>query len=239
MEKSSAATAAVAVASQHVSFDMLSHRHTRPSPDEFGSTLDHLDKGRYHPRRFACCAWSCLIVFFFIIALLFVCITYLAFLKSTMPKVNVRTFNITKFQVDDGSQKMNAIIGLELMFSNMNGRFKLLYGLLDVNVRSEDVLLGENKLSGFSQSPMNDTNLDMTMTMENADVSKYAADDLKSDMNANEVVFDVFVGGHIGFEVGKLEMSNVPFLTSCHQIKRTDVDNGRRPECSVKMFGIR
>nr|KYP76083.1 hypothetical protein KK1_020305 [Cajanus cajan] len=156
-----------------------------------------------------------------------------------MPKVNVKKFYITKFQVDDGSQKMNAVIGLELMFSNTNGRLKLLYGPLDVDVRSEDMILGKNKLSGFFQRPMNDTNLDITMKMENADVNKYAAEDFKSDMNANEVVFDVYVGGHIGFEVGNLDMSNIPFLASCHQINMMDVDNGRRPECSVKMFAIR
>ncbi|RZB50751.1 hypothetical protein D0Y65_047572, partial [Glycine soja] len=214
-------------------------RVLRP-PHGLHSSIDHLDKGRYLPCCcFACCAWSCLIMFLLIIAILFLGITYLAFLKSGMPKVNVRAFNITKLQVDDGSQKMNAVIGLGLIFSNKNDKLKLLYGPLDVDVTSEDVLLGKKKLGGFYQNPLNDTQLDMTMTLENADVDKYAAEDLISDIKAYEMVFDLYVGGHIGFQVGKLQMNNVPFLASCHQIKREDVDFGRKPECDVKLFAAR
>ncbi|TKY47273.1 Late embryogenesis abundant protein, LEA-14 [Spatholobus suberectus] len=171
--------------------------------------------------------------------LLFLGISYLAFLKAGMPKVNVRAFNITKLQVDDGSQKMDAVIGLGLLFSNKNDKIKLLYGPLSIDVTSENVLLGKTKVREFSQKPMNDTNLNMTMTLDNADVNKHAADDLKQDIKAYEMVFDVYVGGHIGFQVASLQMNNVPFLASCHQIKRMDVDFGRRPECAVKMFAFR
>ncbi|KAG4989506.1 hypothetical protein JHK82_031830 [Glycine max] len=225
--------------SRRVALDVPSPRHMGSTLSGIHSSIDHLDKGRYHPCCFACCAWSCLIVFILIIAILFLGITYLAFLKSGMPKINVRAFNITKFQVDDGSQKMNSVIGLGLIFSNKNDKLKLLYGPLDVDVTSEDVLLGKKKQGGFSQKPLNVTNLDMTMTLENADVDKYAAEELKSDIKAYEMVFDLYVGGHIGFQVGKLQMNNVPFLASCNQIKREDVDFGRKPECEVKLFAAR
>ncbi|KAK7387308.1 hypothetical protein VNO78_28015 [Psophocarpus tetragonolobus] len=233
MEEAKGKPALAKKPSRRVVFDVPSHRSTLSDID---STIDHLEKGRYHPHWFACCAWSCLVVFFFIIALLFLGITYLAFLKSGMPQVYVRAFNITKLQVDDGSQKMDDVIGLGLLFSNKNDKLKLLYGPLLLYLNSEDVLLGKKKLDGFSQRPLNDTYLDMIMTLDNADVNKYAADDLKSDIYADEMVFDVYVGGHIGFQVGKLEMNNVPFLASCHQIKRKDVDFGRRPQCDVKLF---
>lgn len=134
---------------------------------------------------------------------------------------------------------MDADISLGLRISNKNEKLKLLYGPLSVDVTSEDVPLGMAKLKGFSQMPKNDTDLDMTMALHNADVDKYAADDLKSDINANEMVFDVYVSGHIGLKVGSLQMTDIPFLASCHQIKQMDVDFGRRPECDVKMFAFR
>jgi len=156
-----------------------------------------------------------------------------------MPKVYVRGFNITKFQVDEESHKMNAVIGLGLLFSNKNDKLKLLYGPLNVEVTSEDILLGRNTVDGFSQMPLNDTNLDMTMTVKNVDVDTDAADDLKSDIKANEMEFNVYAGGHIGFKVGSLEMNNVPFLASCQEIKMMEVDFGRRSQCDVKLFAAR
>ncbi|MCH93222.1 hypothetical protein A2U01_0014170 [Trifolium medium] len=127
-----------------------------------------------------------------------------------MPKVNVRTFNITKFQVDYSSQKMDTIISL-----------------------------GKTTLGGFAQMPRNETDLDMTMTTNDANVNKYAADDLKSDISAYEMVFDVYISGKIGVQIGSLHMINVPFLSSCEQIKKMDVDYGRKPECDIKMFSFR
>ncbi|XP_073224918.1 uncharacterized protein [Cicer arietinum] len=124
---------------------------------------------------------------------------------------------------------MDASISLGLRFSNKNEELKLLYGPLFLDVTSDGVLLGKTKLNGFSQMPRNDTDLDMTMTMNHASVNKYDADELKSDIMANEMVFDVFVSGNIGVHIGSLKMINVPFLTSCEQIKRMDVDFGRRP----------
>ncbi|CAJ1960625.1 unnamed protein product [Sphenostylis stenocarpa] len=219
---------------------MPSHRHSRSTLSDIDSSIDHLDNGPYHPRWFACCVWSCLVVFFLIIVFLFLCITYLSFLKSGMPIVYLRSFNVTEFQVDKGSRKMNAVIGLGLLFSNTNDRLKLLYGPLFVDVRSEDmVLLGKNNVGAFSQMPLNDTNLEIITTVNNVDVDGYAADDLKEEFNANEMVFDVYAGGHIGFKVGKMEMNNVPFLASCHQIKMMDVDFERRPPCDIKLFASR
>lgn len=217
------------------------HHHQNHSSDlsDIGTSIDHLEKGRRHPWCFACCAWSCLILFLIIITFLFAGISYLAFLKAGMPHVNVRTMNIAKFQVDDRTQTMNAVISLGLRFSNKNEKLKLLYGPLLVDVSSEDVSLGQTKHNGFSQMPKNDTDMDMTMTLNHANVNKDAADDLKSDIDAYEMIFDVYVSGNIGMEVGSLKMINVPFLSSCHQIKRMDVDFGRKPECEVRMFAFR
>jgi len=207
--------------------------------NESDSSIDHLDNGRYHPYWFACCAWSCFILFFFIIVILFACITYLALLKAGMPKVYVRAFNVSQFEVDEGSQKMNDVIGLRLLFSNKNDKLKLLYGPLSIVTTSEDILLGKNNVDGFYQMPLNDTTLDMIMTANNVDVNTDAADDLKADIKSNEMVFDVYAGGNIGFKVGSLEINNVPFLASCNQIKLMDVDFGKRPPCDVKLFSSR
>ncbi|XP_027336623.1 uncharacterized protein LOC113850326 [Abrus precatorius] len=225
--------------SRRVALEMPTHHRTCSSPSDINSSIDHLDKRRCHPCCFGCCAWTCVVVFVLIIAFLFVGIAYVGFLKSGMPEVNVRMFNITKLQVDNNTQKMDAIINLVLKVSNKNEKLKLFYSPLSVDVASDDVPLGKTKVHGFSQMPMNDTNLNMTMVLENADVNTYAVDDLKSDIKAYEMVFDVYVNGKIGFQVGSWHMSKVPFLVSCHQIKRMDVDFGRRPPCNVKMFAIR
>ena len=156
-----------------------------------------------------------------------------------MPKVNIRTFNITKFEVDSNTQKMDAIINLGLRFTNKNDELKLLYSALFIDVNSDGVLLGKTKVNGFSQMPKNETDMDMTMTTNEAIVDKYAADDLKSDINAYEMVFDVYVSGKIGLKIGSMHMMNVPFLSSCEQINQMDVDYGRKPECDVKMFSSR
>jgi hypothetical protein len=223
---------------RRVSFEFPpNHRHQSHS---FGNeSVEDFDNGHYHPCCLACCAWSCLVLFILIVIFIFLGISYLAFLKAGMPKVNVRTFNVTKFQVDYSSQKMDAIISLGLRFSNKNEELKLLYGPLSIDVTSDDVLLGKTKLGGFAQMPRNETNLDMTMITNHAIVDKYAADDLKSDISAYEMVFDVYISGNIGVQIGSLHMINVPFLSSCEQIKKMDVDYGRKPECDIKMFSFR
>lgn len=228
---------------RRVAFEVPSgHNHQSHSSgldNNIDTSIDDFDKGHHNPCFLACCAWSCLAIFIFVIVFLFLGISYLAFLKAGMPKVNVRTFNMTKLQVDSSSQKMDAIINLGLRFSNKNEELKLLYGPLFVEVISNDVLLGRTKVKGFSQVPKNDTNLDMTMTTNDENVNVYATDDLKSDIKAYEMVFDVYVSGNIGVQIGSLHMVNVPFLSSCEQIKQMDVDYGRKPDCDIKMFSYR
>lgn len=228
---------------RRVAFEISSNKNYQShSPDHnhnIETSVDDFDTTHCHPCCLACCAWSCLAVFIFVVIFLFFGISYLAFLKSGMPKVNVRTFNINKFQVNYNSQKMDAIINLGLRFSNKNEEFKLLYGPLFVDVISDDVQLGNTKLKGFSQMPRNETDLDMTMTTNHGVVNNAAANDLKSDISAYETVFDVYITGNIGVQIGGLHMINVPFLSTCAQIKKIDVDYGRKPECDIKMFSFR
>ncbi|KAL5077024.1 hypothetical protein RYX36_016008 [Vicia faba] len=228
---------------RRVAFEIpFENNHQSHSPDHnhnIETPVDEFDTGHYHPCCLACCAWSCLAVFIFVVIFLFFGISYLAFLKSGMPKVNVRTFSINKFQVNYNSHKMDANINLGLKFSNKNEEFKLLYGPLFVDVISEGVKLGNTKLKGFSQMPRNETDLDITMTTNHEIVNNYAADELKSDISAYEMVFDVYISGNIGVQMGGLHMINVPFLSTCEQIKKMDVDYGRKPECDIKMFSFR
>lgn len=87
---------------RRVAFEVPSSRimQSRSSDiSDIHSSIDHLEKGRHHPCCFACCAWGCILVFIFIIVLLFAGISYLGFLKAGMPKVNVRSINITRLQV--------------------------------------------------------------------------------------------------------------------------------------------
>ncbi|CAK8566120.1 unnamed protein product [Lathyrus sativus] len=228
---------------RHVAFEIPSkNNYQSHSPDHnhnIQTSVDDFDTRHSHPCCLACCVWSCLVVFIFIVIFLLFGISYLAFLKSGMPTVNVRAFSINKLQVNYNSHKMDATINLGLRFSNKNEEFKLLYGPLFVDVISEDVLLGNTKLKGFSQMPRNDTDLDITMKTNHEVVDTDAADDLKSDIGAYETVFNVYISGKIGVQIGGLHMINVPFLSICEQIKKIDVDYGRNHECDIKMFSLR
>lgn len=151
--------------------------------------------------------------------------------------MNVAWLNFAKLQVHD-SQQMDSILELELRVSNKNEKLKLLYGPLAVDVTSEDVKLGKTKVSGFSQKPLNDTFLDLNMKLQSARANPDAVNDIKSDLNAYDM-FDVYLSGTIGFQVATLKMTTVPFLSTCYEVKLTDVQLGRRPKCDVRMFAFR
>ncbi|OIV95668.1 hypothetical protein TanjilG_01462 [Lupinus angustifolius] len=203
------------------------------------NNMDDRDKTRCHRCCSTFCVWSCLSLFVIILIFLFIAISYLIFLQLGLPQFNVRSLNITKLEVDNNSEQLHAIISLGIRVSNKNEKMEILYGSLFVDITSEEVPLGNAIVGGFSQKAQNDTNLDMEMTISNAKVDRDAVNSLKSDIDSKEMVFDVYVGGHIGFKVVGMHMTNVPFLSSCHEIKQMDVDFGRRPACDVKMFSFR
>ncbi|KAL1370281.1 hypothetical protein HN51_000569 [Arachis hypogaea] len=187
---------------------------------------------------FMICAWTCIIIFTILIVLLFVGISYLAFLQSGMPSICIRQLNITKLQLDH-QDKLSTTVFLLLRITNKNEKLTLLYSPLDVLVNSQGIKLGEDHIDKFSQKPQNDTDYHIKMENKNADVDRHAVEELNSDIQAKEVMYDIFVGGKIGLKLGGLEMANVPFLASCRHIKQFDVNLGRRPECDVRMFGFR
>ncbi|KAK7290332.1 hypothetical protein RIF29_04663 [Crotalaria pallida] len=231
-------TASFRKSSRRVAFEVPSNRSRSGLSDMDISLMDEHDKRGWQQCYSSFCVWSCLFLFILILILLFVGIAYLVFLQTGLPKINVRTLNVTKLEVDN-TEKMDAIINLGIRVSNKNEKLEILYGPLSIDVISSDVSLGNTKIQGFSQKPKNDKDFDLRMTMNNANVDNDAVDSLKSDIAAKEMVFDVYVGGNIGFKIGNLHMTNVPFLSSCHEINQMDVDFGRRPACEVKMFAFR
>lgn len=77
------------------------------------------------------------------------------------------------------------------------------------------------------------------MKVYNAGENSSAASDNQSESNDQEMVFDVYLSGAIGFEAGTLRMITVPFLSACYEVKLTDVRLGRRPKCNVRMLSFR
>ncbi|XP_019439084.1 PREDICTED: uncharacterized protein LOC109344792 [Lupinus angustifolius] len=223
---------------RHVAFeDPSNNRYSGLS--DIDSNIVNRDKQRFNRCCSTFCVWSCLSLFILIIIFVFIAIFYLILLQAGLPEINVRSLNITKLELDKNSQNLNADIGLGIRITNKNEKTVILYGPLSVDVVGEDVPLGNAKVGRFSQEAQNETNLDLKMTMDNVMVDKDAVDSLKSDIDAKEMVFDVYVGGYIGFKIGNMYMTNVPFLSSCHEIKQMDVDFGRRPACDVRMFAFR
>ncbi|KAE9598880.1 putative Late embryogenesis abundant protein, LEA-14 [Lupinus albus] len=223
---------------RRVAFEAPSNNRYSGLCDIDSNIINH-DKRRFNRCCSTFCVWSCLSLFILIIIFVFIAISYLILLQAGLPKINVRSLNITKLELDNNSQNLNAAIGLGIRITNKNEKTVILYGPLSVDVVSEDVPLGNAKVGRFSQEAQNETNLDLKMTMNNVMVDKDAVDSLKSDIDAKEMVFDVYVGGYIGFKIGNMHMTNVPFLSSCHEIKQMDVDFGRRPACDVRMFAFR
>ncbi|MED6197599.1 hypothetical protein PIB30_057997 [Stylosanthes scabra] len=187
---------------------------------------------------FMICAWACIVAFTILIVLLFMGISYLAFLQSGLPKVCVRQLNIAKLELDP-QDKLSTSVVLLLRMANKNGKLSLVYSPVDVLVQSEGITLGENRIDNFSQKPHDESDFPMTMETTNADTDKHAVEELKSDMDAKEVMYDVFVSGKIGFKMADMEMANVPFVATCRDIKQSEINLGRRPECDVHMFGFR
>ncbi|CAL0334757.1 unnamed protein product [Lupinus luteus] len=223
---------------RHVAFEAPS-KNRYSGLSDIDSNIVNRDKRRFNRCCSTFCVWSCLSLFILIIISVFIAISYLILLQGGLPEINVRSLNITKLELDKNSQNLNAAIGLGIRITNKNEKTVILYGPLSVDVISEDVPLGNAKVGRFSQEAQNETNLDLKMTMNNVMVDKDAVDSLKSDIDAKEMVFDVYVGGYIGFKIRSMQMTNVPFLSSCHEIKQMDVDFGRRPACDVRMFAFR
>lgn len=227
---------------RYVAFGVPSddHHHRSSGISDIDANITHLRKGRYRPCCFACCVGTCIGLFTFIIILFIICISYIAFLKAGKPQVNVRRLSITKLQqVDNNIQGMNvAVISLGVRVSNKNEKLNLLYGPLTVDVfTGKDVKLGRTRVEGFSHKPHNDTDLDMTMTLDNAKVNTQVVDQL--NMNANQMVVDVYISGNFGMKVGRFQVTAVPFLSSCRQINQTDMDYGRSQGCDFKIFAFR
>ncbi|KAJ1376982.1 Late embryogenesis abundant protein [Sesbania bispinosa] len=201
--------------------------------------MDH-EKGCCKPLCYALCMRVCLGLFTLIIILVIMFVSYIAFLQSGRPQVNIMRLSINNLHIDYNSQSIVGAISLEVRVSNKNERLMLLYEPLTVDVTKEKVQLGRTKIGGFSQMPQNDTNLDMTVTLDNARINKPGMDTIGFDMNNTyEMEFDVYLSGKIGLKVGGLNVSIVPFLSSCHQIKQKDVDNGKSPACEVNIFAFR
>ncbi|KAK4274940.1 hypothetical protein QN277_018097 [Acacia crassicarpa] len=224
----------------HSSFEML----IQPPPPQFRgsgssnvvySDFYRVPRGRYRSCCSSICACACIGIFSLTIILLLVIISYLVFLRSGLPDVN-----ITKLEVYN-SQKMESILELELKVSNQNQKLELVYGPLAIDVTNDDVKLRKTGITGFRQNPQNDTSLDVQMKVYNAGVNPNAARNNQSESNNSheEAVFDVYMSGTVGFEVGTVHMITVPFLSACYEVKSTDVRLGRRPQCHVRMFAFR
>ncbi|KAI9118017.1 hypothetical protein K1719_010349 [Acacia pycnantha] len=231
---------AAAKSRSHSSIEML----IQPPPPQFRgsdrrdvvySDFYHVPRGRYRSCCSSICACACIGIFSLTIILLLIIISYLVFLRSGLPDVN-----ITKLQVCN-SQKMDSILELELTVSNQNQNLELVYGPLAIDVTNDDVISRKTGITGFHQNPQNDTSLDVQMKVYNAGVNPNAARNTQPESNNSheEAVFDVYLSGSVGFVVGTVHMITVPFLSACYDVMPTDVRLGGRPKCHVRMFAFR
>ncbi|KAK7276133.1 hypothetical protein RIF29_17266 [Crotalaria pallida] len=204
------------------------HHRRRSSVSDIDAEITHLEKGRYRPCCFACSVGACVCIFTLIIIFSIICIAYIALLKAWRPQVNVSRLYLN-----------NAAMNLEVRVSNKNEKLSLLYGPLTVDVftNKENVKLGSTGVEGFSHKPQNDTNLDMTISfLENAKADTHIVDQLNT--NSYEMLVDVYLRGYFGMKVGSLQVTIVPFLSSCREMKQKDVDNKKNNDCDFKIFSF-
>lgn len=97
--------------------------------------------------------------------------------------------------------------------------------------------MGKTEISAFSQRPRNTTELRVSTAVEKTGVDGEDAEEMVSDLNDSEAVFDVTLRGNVGFHIGGIDIDGVPLLISCNP-QKTEVDHGKKSRCSARIFPL-
>ncbi|CAA0373594.1 unnamed protein product [Arabidopsis thaliana] len=206
-----------------------------------GSFVDHI--GQEDKRICAsgcfrkCCACTCMFVSVVLIIVLLVGLSANSSIKSILPQVLVTNLKFSRLDIAKSSTDllMNANLNTVLQLSNNNDKTVLYYGPMKADISSENINLGKKTLSGFKQDPGNVTSLKILTRLRKSKVYDVDATLLTNKEKTLEAVVDVFLRGKLsvdwlGFKV------HIPIVIACESVKQSDVINGLKPACDVRIF---
>ncbi|KAJ4891340.1 Late embryogenesis abundant (LEA) hydroxyproline-rich glycoprotein family [Raphanus sativus] len=203
-----------------------------------GSFVDREDEKRKCPGCFRkCCACTCMFLSIVLIVVLLTGLSLNSSVKSSLPQVSVTYLRFSRLDFANSTADLllNANLKTVLELSNKNDKSVLYYGPMRAAVSSENIKLGEKRLVGFTQSPGNVTYLSVPTRLRKSKVYDVDATLLRNKEKKLEAVVYVRLSGKLGFDWLGFRI-RLPTVIACEDVKQSDVINGLKPTCDVRIF---
>ncbi|KAG2308623.1 hypothetical protein Bca4012_082296 [Brassica carinata] len=184
-----------------------------------------------------CCACTCMFLSVVLIIVLLTGLSVNSSLHSRLPQVSVTNLKFSRLDFANATTDLllNANVKTVLELSNKNDQPTLHYSPMKASVSSENINLGQKKLLGFSQSPGNVTYLNIATRIRKSKVYDVDATLLRNKEKNHEAVVKVLVSGKLGFDWLGFRV-RLPVVIACEDVKQSDVMNGLKPMCDVRIF---
>ncbi|KAF8047616.1 hypothetical protein N665_2917s0003 [Sinapis alba] len=184
-----------------------------------------------------CCACTCMFLSIVLIIVLLTGLSVNSSLHSRLPQVSVTTLKFSRLNITNSTTDLllNANVKTVLELSNKNDQPMLYYSPMKASASSENINLGQKKLLGFTQSPGNVTYLNIATRIRKSKVYDVDATLLRNKEKNHEAVVKVLVSGKLGFDWLGFRI-RLPIVIACEDVKQSDVINGLKPMCDVRIF---
>ncbi|KAF3579730.1 hypothetical protein DY000_02034827 [Brassica cretica] len=184
-----------------------------------------------------CCACTCMFLSTVLIIVLLTGLSVNSSLHSRLPQVYVTNLKFSRLGLANTTTDLllNANVKTVLELSNKNDQPTLYYSPMKASVSSENINLGQKKLLGFTQSPGNVTYLNIATRIRKSKVYDVDSTLLRNKEKNHEAVVKVLVSGKLGFDWLGFRV-RLPVVIACEDVKQSDVINGLKPMCDVRIF---
>ncbi|CAH8385762.1 unnamed protein product [Eruca vesicaria subsp. sativa] len=202
-----------------------------------GSFVDREEKRKCPGCFRKCCACTCMFLSIVLIILLLTGLSVNSSVKSRLPEVSVTNLKFSRLDFANSTKDLllNANMKTVLELSNKDDKSVLYYSPMKAVVSSENINLGQKKLVGFVQSPGNVTYLSIATRLRKGKVYDVDATLLRNKEKKLEAVVNVRLSGKLGFDWLGFRI-RLPTVIACEDVKQSDVINGLKPTCDVRIF---
>ncbi|KAF8086518.1 hypothetical protein N665_0622s0011 [Sinapis alba] len=202
-----------------------------------GSFVDREEKRKCSGCFRKCCACTCMFLCIVLIILLLTGLSVNSSVKSSLPQVSVTNLRFSRLDFANSTTDLllNANMKTVLELANKIDKSVLYYSPMKAAVSSENINLGQKKLVGFTQSPGNVTYLSIATRLRKAKVYDVDATLLRNKEKKLEAVVNVRLSGKLGLDWLGFRI-HLPTLIACEDVKQSDVINGLKPTCDVRIF---
>lgn len=185
-----------------------------------------------------------MVVFALLLIVLLVGAIFVAIIQAEMPEVRIGRVSFPNYELQDAPSVKNSILSADvdilIEVNNKNEKIGLSYSALKVVVSTDKIGMGQTKLGAFTQNPKNSTAMRIHSSISSSTVDKFDGETLLKNLKSRDLEIDVVLTGTMGFiSKGGVKMHGLPVTVLCQRIKLTEIDLGRDPKCSVKMFSFR